>query len=176
MVHSGEPRNSFKMLENALRKAQQAMSRKVKFSNNWNKEKAKVQRVHAKSVNSRRDYLHKTSSDISKTTRWCVLRICRCGTCPSQRRAASRSRVKREGQIWPEQVHPRPGLGRIRRQLDYKLAWNGGHLIAVPLKTPAGRVRAVVTYRRITAPRKLGLPVWNVALKKTPMSSARSMY
>ncbi|WP_242695344.1 transposase, partial [Shewanella sp. 4t3-1-2LB] len=42
------------------------MSRKVKFSNNWKKAKAKVQRVHAKIGNSRRDYLHKTSSDISK--------------------------------------------------------------------------------------------------------------
>ena len=61
-----EPRNSFKMLENVLRKAQQAMSRKVKFSNNWKKAKAKVQRIHAKIGNSRRDYLHKTSSDISK--------------------------------------------------------------------------------------------------------------
>ena len=32
-----EPRN-FKTLESALRKAQQAMSRKVKFSNNWKRQ------------------------------------------------------------------------------------------------------------------------------------------
>ena len=48
-----EPRNSFKTLESALRKSQQAMSRKVKFSNNWKKAKAKVQRVHAKIGNAR---------------------------------------------------------------------------------------------------------------------------
>ncbi|MES8897572.1 transposase, partial [Cutibacterium acnes] len=60
------PLNSFKRHETALRKAQQAMSRKVKFSNNWKKAKAKVQRIHSNIRNSRRDYLHKISNDISK--------------------------------------------------------------------------------------------------------------
>ena len=36
------------------------------------------------------------------------------------------------GQVWPESIDPRPGLGELRRQLEYKLAWNGGRLIAVP--------------------------------------------
>ena len=130
-----EPRNSFKMLENALRKAQQAMSRKVKFSNNWKKEKAKVQRVHAKIVNSRRDYLHKTSSDISKNHAMvCVEDL--------QVRNMSKSAagsIEKPG----KNVRAKSGLNKsildqgwaeFRRQLDYKLAWNGGHLIAVPPK------------------------------------------
>ena len=55
-----DPLNSFKRHETALRKAQQAMSRKVKFSNNWKKAKAKVQNIHTRIGNARRDYLHQT--------------------------------------------------------------------------------------------------------------------
>ncbi|MEN1416859.1 transposase [Pseudomonas aeruginosa] len=44
------PLNSFKRHETALRKAQQAMSRKAKFSANWKKAKARVQRLHARIV------------------------------------------------------------------------------------------------------------------------------
>lgn len=76
------PLNSFKRHETALRKAQQAMSRKTKFSNNWKKAKARIQRIHTRIGNARRDYLHKTTTTISlagrtKTTRWCVSRTCR---------------------------------------------------------------------------------------------------
>ena len=49
-----------------MRKAQQAMSRKTKFSNNWKKAKAEVQRIHSRIGHARRDYLHKTSTTISQ--------------------------------------------------------------------------------------------------------------
>jgi putative transposase len=42
------------------------MSRKIKFSSNWRKAKAKVQRVHTRIGHARRDYLHKTTTTISK--------------------------------------------------------------------------------------------------------------
>ena len=42
------------------------MSRKTKFSNNWKKAKAKVQKLHARIANVRRDFLHKTSTTISQ--------------------------------------------------------------------------------------------------------------
>lgn len=61
------PLNSFKRHEEALRKAQQALARKTKFSNNWKKAKAKVLRIHARIANARRDYLHKISTAISKS-------------------------------------------------------------------------------------------------------------
>jgi Transposase and inactivated derivatives len=41
------PLNSFKRHEARLRKAQQALSRKVQFSNNWKKAKARLQRIHS---------------------------------------------------------------------------------------------------------------------------------
>jgi hypothetical protein len=53
------PLGSFKRHESLLRRAQQAMSRKTKFSNNWRKAKHRVQRIHARIGNARRDFLHK---------------------------------------------------------------------------------------------------------------------
>ena len=60
------PLNSFKRHETRLRRAQQAMSRKTKFSNNWKKAKARVQRIHARIGNARRDFLHKATTAISQ--------------------------------------------------------------------------------------------------------------
>ena len=60
-----EPLNSFKQHEDQLLKAQQALSRKEKYRRNWKKAKAKVQRIHARIANVRRDFLHKTSSVLS---------------------------------------------------------------------------------------------------------------
>ena len=129
------PLSSFKHHEIALRKAQQAMSRKTKFSANWKKAKAKVQRIHARISNARRDYLHQTSTTISKNHAMvCVEDL--------QVRNMSKSAAgttEKPG----KNVRAKSGLNKaildqgwfeFRRQLDYKLAWNGGHLIAVQPK------------------------------------------
>lgn len=61
-----EPLNSFRRRETALRKAQQAMSRKVRFSRNWRKAARRVRRIHGRIGNTRRDFLHKATSTICK--------------------------------------------------------------------------------------------------------------
>ena len=127
------PLNSFRQHEDALRKAQQALSRKTKFSKNWMKAKAKVQRIQARIGNARRDYLHKTSTAISKNHAMvCIEDL--------QVRNMSRSAagtVEAPG----KNVRAKSGLNKsildqgwfaFRRQLDYKLAWKGGWLVAVP--------------------------------------------
>ena len=127
------PLNSFKRHETALRKAQQTMSRKVKFSSNWKKAKARVQKIHAHIGNARRDYLHKTSTAISQNHAMVCIEDLQvrnmsksaAGTTESPgRKVRAKSGLNKAilDQGWAE----------FRRQLDYKLAWNGGHLIAVP--------------------------------------------
>ncbi len=49
-----------------LARYQRRISRKVKFSNNWKKEKAKVQKVHTAIANTRKDFLNKTPTTISQ--------------------------------------------------------------------------------------------------------------
>ncbi len=52
------------MLESKLVKAQRKLSRMVKFSNNWYKQKTKVAKIHYKIKNSRLDFLHKLSTQL----------------------------------------------------------------------------------------------------------------
>lgn len=127
------PLNSFKRHEAALRKAQQAMSRRTKFSSNWKKAKARVQRIHARIGNARRDYLHKASTAISQNHALVFVE-------DLQVRNMSRSAAGTTGTPG-KNVRAKSGLNKsildqgwfeFRRQLDYKLAWSGGHIVAVP--------------------------------------------
>ena len=54
----------FRKLETKLAKAQRELSRKVKFSSNWNKAKLKVAAIHQQIKNSRKDFLHKLSREL----------------------------------------------------------------------------------------------------------------
>lgn len=127
------PLNSFKRHEAALRQAQQAMSRKARFSKNWVRAKARVQKIHARIGNARRDYLHKTSTTISKN---------HAMVCIEDLQVRNMSRSAAGSVETPgTKVRAKSGLNRsildqgwaeFRRQLDYKLAWSGGLLIAVP--------------------------------------------
>ncbi len=127
------PLNSFKRHETRLRKAQQAFSRKVKFSNNWKKAKARVQRIHARIGNARRDYLHKATTTISQNHAVVVIEDLQIANLS----ASAKGTVAHPG----TNVQAKAGLNKsildqgwfeFRRQLDYKLAWQGGWLIAVP--------------------------------------------
>jgi putative transposase len=134
------PLNSFKRHQTRLRKGLQAMSRKQKFSANWNKAKARIQRIHARIGNARRDYLHKTSTAISQNHAMvCIEDL--------QVRNMSKSAA---GSIETPGKHVRAkaGLNRsildqgwfeFRRQLEYKLSWNGGSLILVPPRNTSRR-------------------------------------
>uniref|UniRef100_UPI00237F97F3 RNA-guided endonuclease InsQ/TnpB family protein n=1 Tax=Escherichia coli TaxID=562 RepID=UPI00237F97F3 len=51
-----EPVNSFQKNQKTPARLQRQLSRKVKFSNNWQKQKRKIQRLHSRIANIRRDY------------------------------------------------------------------------------------------------------------------------
>ena len=127
------PLNIFKRYADDLRKAQQAMSRKVKFSNNWKKAKAKVQRIHVRIANVRRDYLHKTSTILSKNHAMVVVEDLQVS---NMSRSAAGS-VQQPGR----KVRQKSGLNKaildqgwaeFRRQLEYKMIWAGGLFLVVP--------------------------------------------
>ena len=127
------PLNSFKRHQDSLRKAQQAMSRKVKFSNNWKKEKSRIQKIHSRIGNARRDYLHKCSNTISQNHAMVCIEDLQVRNM-SKSAAGSTEKPGRN-------VRAKAGLNKaildqgwfeFRRQLDYKLAWNGGWLVAMP--------------------------------------------
>jgi putative transposase len=127
------PLNVFKRYAADLRKAQQAMSRKKKFSSNWKKAKRKVQSIHTHIVNARRDYLHKATTAISKNHALVVAEDLQV----SNMSRSAAGTVEQPGR----NVRQKAGLNRsildqgwseFRRQLEYKLVWAGGQLLAVP--------------------------------------------
>src|SRR5260370_1764041 len=61
-----DPLNVLKKHAARFAKYQRRMARKTKFSSNWKKAKARVQRIHTGIANARNDFLHKASTAISK--------------------------------------------------------------------------------------------------------------
>lgn len=127
------PLNSFKRHETALRRAQQSMSRKTKFSNNWKKAKARVQRIHSRIGNARRDYLHNATTTISQNHAMVCIEDLQVRNMSKSAAGTTEKPGKK--------VRAKSGLNKsildqgwfeFRRQLDYKLAWSGGCLIVVP--------------------------------------------
>ena len=127
-----EPLNSFKKHQNSLRKAQQSLSRKVKFSQNWLKQKAKIGKIHHNISNARKDYLHKISTEICKNHAMIYVEDLQIANMSKSAKGTTEQHGKNVAQ--------KSGLNRsildqgwfeFRRQLDYKSAWLGGYLVAV---------------------------------------------
>ncbi len=127
------PLNSFKRHQVRLARYQRRMSRKVKFSNNWKKEKAKVQQLHTRIANCRQDFLHKATAAISQNHALVCIEDLQVG---NMSKSAQGSKDKPG-----KNVKAKSGLNRsimdqgwyeFRRQLTYKLEWSGGMLVAVP--------------------------------------------
>lgn len=135
-----EPRNSLKIRSDKLRKTQQALSRKKKYSNNWYKAKAKITKLHYHIANDRRDYLHKLSSSISKNHAIVYvedLQVSNMSASASGTKEKPRKRVRQKTGL--NKAILDQGWFEFRRQLDYKLAWRSGYLIDVPPQNTSRR-------------------------------------
>ena len=108
------------------------MSRKQKFSNNWKKEKARVQKIHTYIANARRDFLHKATTIISKNHAMVCIEDLKVRTMSKSAAGSSEEPGKN--------VRTKSGLNKsildqgwfeFRRQLEYKQAWRGGDVLAL---------------------------------------------
>jgi putative transposase len=127
------PLNSFKTHQQRLAHYQRRMSRKQKFSNNWKKAKTKVQKLHTAIANARKDFLHKTSTTISQNHALvCIedLQVKNMSQSAKGNRERHGKRVKQKSGL--NRAILDQGWEEFRRQLDYKVHWNGGMLLAVP--------------------------------------------
>ncbi|MGX8113439.1 RNA-guided endonuclease InsQ/TnpB family protein [Escherichia coli] len=127
------PVNSFQKNQKTLARLQRQLSRKVKFSNNWQKQKRKIQRLHSCIANIRRDYLHKVTTAVSKNHAMIVIEDLKV----SNMSKSAAGTVSQPGR----NVRAKSGLNRsildqgwyeMRRQLAYKQLWRGGQVLAVP--------------------------------------------
>ena len=125
--------NSFKQKQKQLARYQRAFSRKVKFSQNWKKQKSKIGKLHQTIANIRKDYLHKTTTIISQNHAMIVIEDLQV---KNMSKSAS-GNLNKPGR----HVKAKSGLNRsildqgwfeFRRQIEYKQVWRGGHVLAVP--------------------------------------------
>ncbi|MDE3046322.1 MAG: transposase [Verrucomicrobiota bacterium] len=127
------PLNSFKKHQKRLAHRQRELSRKVKFSNNWKKAKAKVQEVHIDIGNARKDFLHKATTTISKNHALvCVedLQVKAMSKTAAGTKEQPGKQVRQKSNLNRNILDQ--GWGMFRSQLEYKLGWSGGILLAVP--------------------------------------------
>ena len=128
-----EPINALTHWKGKLAKLQRQLKNKTKFSNNWKKLKLKISRLHNRIANIRKNFLHQTSSAISKKHAVVYMEDLQV----SNMSKSAKGTAEEHGR----NVKAKSGLNRsildqswseFRRQLDYKLLWNGGHLVTVP--------------------------------------------
>lgn len=126
------PLNSFKEHQEKLTKLQKRLAKKKKFSNSWQKQKRKIQRLHTKIANCRKDYLHKSTTELSKSHAMIVIEDLQV----SNMSKSAKGNIEQPG----KNVKAKSGLNRAildqgwfeaRRQLEYKQLWRGGNVVAV---------------------------------------------
>jgi len=115
-----------------MAKYQRRMSRKVKFSHNWKKAKARITKLHQRVAHIRNDFLHKTSNTISKNHAIVViedLKVTNMSKSASGTIEAPGRSVKAKSGLNKSILDQ--GWGELRRQLEYKQAWRGGEVLAI---------------------------------------------
>jgi putative transposase len=127
--------NSFAHHRKQLAKLQRCASKKKRFSQNWKKVMANVSRLHRRIRHVRQDYLHKTTSTISKN---------HAMVCVEDLQVKNMSKSAAGSFHKPgRNVKAKSGLNKsildqgwfeFRRQLEYKQTWLGGLVIAVSPK------------------------------------------
>lgn len=127
-----EAENPLKSRLGRLARLQRKLARKVKFSNNWKKQKGKISILHGRVVDARRDFLHKASTTISKNHAIVVMEDLQiCNMVRSHRGTIENPGRNVKAKSVLNRAIPDQGWGEFQRQLSYKQEWAGGKLMLV---------------------------------------------
>lgn len=124
--------NPSKRMAAKVARVQRSLARKIKFSSNWKKEKARLTRLKAKEAAMRRDLLHQVSTVIAKSHGTVFMEDLKTRNMS----ASAKGTVEKPGR----NVRAKSGLNKairdqgwyaFQRLLGYKLHDRGGRLILV---------------------------------------------
>lgn len=124
-----KPLNSFRKQEVKLIKSQKKLSKQVKYSKNWRKQKRKIARLHRKIRNCRLDYLHQTTKTISKNHAVVFLEDLQIKNMSKSAKGSVKSpgtNIKAKSGLNKSIIDQ--GWGIFCNLLNYKLSWLGGEL------------------------------------------------
>ena len=114
-----------KKYSNELKTQQQHLSRKIKGSNRYNKQKLKVAKIYKKITNSRKDNLHKVSTDLIKKYDTIFLEDLNIKGMIKNHKLSKHS----QDCSW----------GTFITYLEYKASWNDKHVIKIDRFFPSSK-------------------------------------
>ncbi len=130
----------FKQYKRKLAKLQRQLARKVKFSKNFYKAKAKITALHIRIADTRRDFIHKETTTIAKNQGLVVLEDLRIKNMSRSAKGSIDSPgkdVKQKSGLNRSILDA--GWGEFRRQLEYKVDWANGMIVLVDPKNTSRR-------------------------------------
>lgn len=124
--------HSFKAIMERLDKEQRKFARMVKGSANWQKQKLKIAKIHQKAASVRRDYQQKSTTEISKNHAMIVVENLKVANMSKSAKGTAEQHGKNVRQkAGLNRAILDQGWGELRRQLKYKMEWQGGIFLAV---------------------------------------------
>nr|NKQ94583.1 IS200/IS605 family element transposase accessory protein TnpB [Escherichia coli] len=115
----------FKRLRSKLKRVQKSLSRKQKGSNNRQKQRQKVAQVHARITDSRKDFLHKLTTQLVNENQTIVVEDLAIKNMVKNHKLA----LHISDASW----------GELVRQLAYKCEWYGRELIKINRWVPSSK-------------------------------------
>jgi len=135
-LSNGEVVNGAKALRGSLKKLRRlgrALSRKVKGSRNRAKAKLKVTRLHARIAHLRQEGLHQLTTSITRRFHTIVIEDLNVKGMLGNRKLA--------------RAIADMGFHELRRQLEYKAAWRGAHVVVADRWYPSSKLCSCCGYR-----------------------------
>ncbi|WP_409200964.1 RNA-guided endonuclease InsQ/TnpB family protein [Methanobrevibacter sp. DSM 116169] len=114
-----------KKLEEKIKKEQRKLSRKIKNSNNWMKNKKRIQEAHLKMKNTRKDYIHKITTELIQKYDEIVIENIKSQNLMKRTPLGEKNKSTLSKNIGHSAWH------EIKKQLKYKAQWYGKQIIEV---------------------------------------------